>query len=104
MYNNGDSIHLSNEECLNRKENTESVKGPVELSNLPCVVQVQGCQPAVVGQLEGQEDDRVQVQLEDCEPVDREAATKARGFEAGESNSQVWATLDERDDPVGEAT
>ena len=40
-------------------------KGPVDFYKLPCVVQVEGRQPAVVGQLEGKEDDWVQAQLED---------------------------------------
>ena len=39
-------------------------EGPVELHQLSLVVHLQGCQTAVVGKLEGQEDDRVQIQLD----------------------------------------
>ena len=60
-------IHLSKKENLDGKEENESDihKGPVELSQLQCVLLVQGRQQAVIGQLEGEEDDWVQVQLED---------------------------------------
>ena len=67
-------LYLPNRTHTHRTEENKNnefgiQKEPVELFQLPCVVQVQGRQPAVVGQLEEEKDDRVQVQLEDRKPV-----------------------------------
>ena len=61
-------IHLSiDAPGIEREGNCESViqEGPIELLQLPCLVRVEGGQPAVFGHLEGEEDDWVEVQLED---------------------------------------
>ena len=50
----------------NRKQDNQPEKHsePVELYQLPCLVHVQGRQPEVVGQLDGEEDDWVEAKLE----------------------------------------
>ena len=61
------SIHLSKKEHHKGKETKESdiQQGPVEVSKLSCVVQIQSFKSTIIRQLEGQEDDWVQAQLED---------------------------------------
>ena len=53
---------------IERKGKTRShlQEGPIDLPQLPRVVQVQGCQQAVVGELEGAEDDWVQTELDNA--------------------------------------
>ena len=59
----------TSESSIERKGGARShlQKGPIDLPQLPRVVRVQGRQPAGVGQLGGQEDDRLQAHLEDRE-------------------------------------